>query len=106
MKTYLSRILSASALVMTLIFTAGCATPGAGADPMMMSDLLTERQIQRTIYETPQLAGSRIRVSCLDMAVTLAGNVENSSDKAIAERIAADIDGVTEVINLLSVSSS
>jgi len=92
------------ALVAVSIFAAGCASiPGAGgADTAISGDLLTERKVIRALYNEPNLTGDPISVTCVDGVITLNGTVDSQIEKELAERVAAGIEGVTQVNNGLT----
>lgn len=95
---------NAALLVMlaSLGLLAGCASSGIGSnssEQKMVSDLVTERVITRAFYDEPGLVGANIIVGCVDGIVTLDGTVNNSSQVALAERVARGVEGVVEVRN-------
>ena len=94
------KFLGATLLVAVTAIGAGCQT-STGGDPALVGDLLTERRITRALFDESSLDGSTILVSCVDGVVTLSGTTENQLDKSLAEQIVRNIDGVTNVVNLI-----
>ena len=83
---------------------AGCNTVSAPSAPVstdVTADVLTERKILNAIGSDPGLNATKIGVSCINGIVTLRGNVETALEKELAERIARNVSGVSDVQNLL-----
>lgn len=97
-----SKALCASMLVAMTVLGAGCASTMSSEESAMMADILTERRISAALNAESSLDASTILVSCFDGVVTLAGNVNNALDRALAEQIVLGIDGVQSVNNLIS----
>jgi len=68
-----------------------------------VDDSIITAQTRLAIRLNRRLAGSRIKIKTRRSAVTLYGSVDSPELAELAERIAADIAGVTEVVNQLSI---
>lgn len=106
-------LVKVTSLVVAMAFAAimtGCASVGGGADAVeaasadVAADVNRERTILAAINDDPGLNGQNIGVSCTNGVVTLRGTVQSSLERQLAEKIAAKVDGVTEVRNLLTFS--
>jgi osmotically-inducible protein OsmY len=71
----------------------------------MMSDIATERDVQRAFLKETSLNSSSILVTCFDGVVTLTGSVETAADRAVADRVAKSVAGVNRVVNNLTVNT-
>ena len=97
-----------STVLVAVAFISGCANTNLGSGPdnsAMMSDIATERDVQRAFLNENSLNSSSILVTCFDGVVTLTGSVETSADRAIADRVAKSVAGVSRVVNNLTVNS-
>ena len=98
-------------LLATLGVISGCAATGLSSSStvsereQVVNDLVTERVITRAIYDEPNLADDNIVVGCVNGVVTLGGDVDNGSERTLAENIARGVEGVVEVQNNLVTTS-
>lgn len=79
------------------------------ADPtwwQQVSDLTTTAVVKAKLLANSSTKGLDIRVSTRSDVVVLEGDVSSSQEKQLAELIAGNTDGVTDVENRLRVSSS
>jgi osmotically-inducible protein OsmY len=90
--------------VLALVAASGCAvtrdqqTVGAFVD-----DSVITGQIKSRMAESKDVAASSISVETLNGTVLLSGFAKNSMEKATAEKIARDINGVKSVKNEIAV---
>lgn len=83
-----------------LLTTVGCAvsrdqqTVGAYVD-----DGTITTQVKSRMFENKDVAGSSISVETLNGVVMLSGFAKNATEKATAEKIARDVNGVKSVKN-------
>lgn len=71
-----------------------------------LGDSTTTATVKSKLLWNNSTAGLDIKVSTLDHVVTLEGIVDSGAAKELAERLAADTDGVHEVRNLLEVGDT
>ena len=95
---------AATVTVLALVATAGCAvsrdqqTTGAYID-----DSVITTQIKSRMLSDPAVAGTSISVETLNGTVMLSGFAKSESEKAAAERIARDVNGVKSIKNAIAV---
>lgn len=93
-----SAIAYAAVLAAVLIFAVGCSKKPD--DAKMSSD------IQSKFAQDSGLASKQLTVQANDGVVTVSGNVENTSQRDVAGRLAASEPGVKTVINNLQVGNA
>jgi osmotically-inducible protein OsmY len=76
-----------------------------GVQPLPRPDPWVTMKIQSQYFLDPAVKGHKIDVTTREGVVTLTGNVESEALKRQAERIAADTEGVTRVVNRLTAQS-
>jgi osmotically-inducible protein OsmY len=92
--------LAAAITALALLTTAGCAvsrdqqTTGAYID-----DGTITTQIKSRMLNDPAVAGTSISIETLNGTALLSGFAQSDSEKAAAERIARDVNGVKSVKN-------
>jgi hyperosmotically inducible periplasmic protein len=89
----LSFIALSAALVISL---AGCERRSA-------SDTTVTTAVKNKLAADPTTSAAKIDVDTSNGVVTLSGNVPTAAEKAEAERLARNTQGVTQVINNISV---
>jgi hyperosmotically inducible protein len=101
MRSRTTVVVAAAAVVLA---TAGCAVmrdqQSVGA---YVDDATITTQIKARMYENKDVAGSSISVETLNGTVMLSGFAKNATEKAVAERIARDVNGVKSVRNEIAV---
>ena len=92
--------LAAVAIASSLVMASGCAvtrdqqTAGAYFDDSVITATVKTRML-----DNPDVAGTSITVETLNGTVMLSGFAKSSLEKATAERIARDVEGVKSVKN-------
>ena len=100
----LHRSLFASALAVSVLLTTGCAvsrgqqTPGAYID-----DATITTQVKARMLDSRNVAGTSISVETLNGTVMLSGFAKSAAERAAAERIAPEVNGVRSVKNEIAV---
>ena len=84
------------ALSFAALFTVACGQTDMGITTKVKSRLDTERAVN----------SSQIQVSTKNKVVTLSGPVDSASSKERAVAVARGVDGVTDVVDNLSVSTA
>ena len=85
-------------LILETAVTRGQESVGAYVD-----DATITTQIKSRMVENKDVAASSIRVETLNGTVILSGFAKNALEKATAERIARDVNGVKSVRNEIAV---
>jgi osmotically-inducible protein OsmY len=84
---------------------AGCADQNACPGSGCTTDEQTTAAVSATISAHPDLgAPSQIQVSTINHVVYLTGIVDTGYQRSIAENLAAKTQGVTKVVNSISLS--
>jgi osmotically-inducible protein OsmY len=92
--------LAVAAIASSLVMASGCAvtrdqqTAGAYIDDSVITATVKTRML-----DNPDVAGTSITVETLNGTVMLSGFARNVLEKATAERIARDVEGVKSVRN-------
>jgi hyperosmotically inducible protein len=96
--------LAAAIAAMALLTTAGCAV-GRGQETTgaYIDDGTITTQIKSRMLNDPAVAGTSISVETLNGMVMLSGFAKSDSEKAAADRIARDVNGVKSVKNEIAV---
>ena len=104
MATHFRRILQTVALLTLVCFVASCKTtssPGRQID-----DATIKASVKAKMAADVRLSTlTNIEVNSTNGVVTLAGQVENESDRAQAAAVARSVDGVVRVNNELQVKN-
>lgn len=96
--------LSAAAMALALLATAGCAVSrGQQTAGAYIDDATITTQVKSRMLEDPNVAGTSISVETLNGTVMLSGFAKSAAEKSTAERIARDINGVKSVKNEIAV---
>ena len=96
--------LSAAVMAVALLTTTGCAVSrGQQSTGAYIDDATITTQVKSRMLENPQVAGTSISVETLNGTVMLSGFAKNANEKATAERIARDVNGVKSVKNEIAV---
>jgi len=101
-------IASALALGGCVAAVIGGSGSGTGAAPAARSSAVSPDSritaaVQGRLAADPRLKGLSIAVATRGGAVTLAGTVSSSAQRAAAEQVARTVDGVTSVSNTVTV---
>lgn len=67
-----------------------------------VSDAVLTTRVKTAIATQSELSAIAISVETTDSVVTLTGEVDNDAQVELAERVAADVDGVSRVRNKLT----
>ncbi|WP_425258655.1 BON domain-containing protein [Rubrivivax sp. RP6-9] len=101
--TYRSTAASALA-AWILVAASGCAVQrGQESVGAYVDDTVITTQIKSRMAESPEVAASSISVETLNGTVILSGFAKTTSEKAAAEKIARDVNGVKSVRNEITV---
>ena len=93
-------ICAAVVAAFALLTVSGCAvTRGQETVGAYIDDTTITTQIKSRFYENKQVAGTSIRVETLNGTVILSGFAKDATEKATAEKIARDVNGVKSVRN-------
>lgn len=96
--------LAAAITALALLTTAGCAVSrGQETTGAYIDDGTITTQIKSRMLSDPAVAGTSISVETLNGTVMLSGFAKSESEKAAAERIARDVNGVKSVKNAIAV---
>jgi hyperosmotically inducible protein len=87
--------------VIVLVLSAALAAPAGAATP----DAWITTKIKLALLTTEGVSGTAIKVDTVVGRVTLYGTVHSAEEKAKAEAIARNVDGVQDVRNLLQVAA-
>src|SRR5687768_3604605 len=94
MSTKKQLLLTTAAAVLISLLNAGCGTNDPGITTAVKSKLAAD---ERT-------SAMKIDVDTSQRVVTLTGTVQTEAEKAAAEQVAKNTDGVTSVVNNLVVA--
>ena len=96
--------LAATLMAVALLGVSGCAvTRGQETVGAYIDDTTITTQIKSRFYENREVAGSSIRVETLKGTVILSGFAKSANERATAETIARDVNGVKSVRNEIAV---
>ena len=97
-------ILAAVVATFALLNVSGCAVSrGQETTGAYIDDATITTQIKSRMLENPSVAGTSISVETLNGTVMLSGFAKNATEKATAEKIARDVNGVKSVRNEIAV---
>jgi osmotically-inducible protein OsmY len=92
--------LAAAVTALALLTTAGCAVSrGQQTTGAYIDDATITTQIKSRMLNDPAVAGTSISIETLNGTALLSGFAKSDSEKAAAERIARDVNGVKSVKN-------
>jgi osmotically-inducible protein OsmY len=96
--------LVSAAVIVAMVALSGCAV-GRGQETVgaYVDDTVITTQIKSRMAESKDVAASSISVETLNGTVMLSGFAKNATEKATAERIARDINGVRMVKNEIAI---
>ena len=77
-------------------------TPPGAATPVDVDEQLS-KQVEFTLYQTDAFELKQMVVTTRGSRVRLSGSVRSLAEKLLAERVAKDVKGVTEVVNELEI---
>ncbi|HEY8461432.1 MAG TPA: BON domain-containing protein [Blastocatellia bacterium] len=75
----------------------------AGCESRTATDAAVTTAVKNRLATDPATSGARINVDTANGVVTLSGSVSTAAEKAEAERIARNTQGVTQVVNNINV---
>jgi hyperosmotically inducible protein len=91
---------AAAVLAVSVLLTAGCAVSrGQQTAGAYIDDATITTQVKSRMLDNPNVAGTSISVETLNGTVILSGFAKNANERATAERIARDVNGVRSVRN-------
>ena len=94
------------ALVMLLAFAAGCESMTGRSTGRYIDDKTINAQVKTKLVSEKASNLTRIGVNTVNGVVHLDGVVDSVRDKIMAEELARQVKGVTNVVNQLQVNSS
>ncbi|MDP1647662.1 MAG: BON domain-containing protein [Rubrivivax sp.] len=96
--------ISTAFAVLALVAASGCAvTRDQQSVGAYVDDTVITTQIKSRMAENKEVAASSISVETLNGTVMLSGFAKNATEKATAEKIARDVNGVRAVKNEIAV---
>lgn len=96
--------LSAAMTAVVLLTATGCAvTRGQETVGAYVDDSVITTQIKARFVDSPVVGAAAISVETLNGTVMLSGFAKSSAEKAEAERIAKDVNGVKAVKNEIAI---
>jgi len=96
--------LTTAAMAFAVLITAGCAVSrGQQTTGAYIDDATITSQVKSRMLDNPNVAGTSISVETLNGTVMLSGFAKNATEKATAESIARDVNGVKSVKNEIAV---
>lgn len=99
-------LLAAAVAAVTALTSTGCAvTRGQESVGAYIDDATITTQIKSRFVESKQVDAASIHVETLNGTVMLSGFAKNSTERATAESIARDVNGVRSVKNEIAVRS-
>jgi len=91
-------------MAFAVLITAGCAVSrGQQTTGAYIDDATITSQVKSRMLDNPNVAGTSISVETLNGTVMLSGFAKNATEKATAESIARDVNGVKSVKNEIAV---
>jgi osmotically-inducible protein OsmY len=100
MKTRLLLVLFVSSLVLS-----GCAAFGKCSGESCAADAALTENVTVRFAPYPALAADSIRVQTLHQVVYLTGVVDTDVERLLAVSLAGEVDGVTRVVDSISVNN-
>ena len=95
---------AAAAIALTLVTVTGCAvTRGQQTAGAYIDDSAITASVKTRMLDDARVAGTSITVETLNGTVMLSGFAKSQAEKAAAESIARNVDGVRSVKNEISV---
>ena len=96
--------LSAALTAVVLLTSTGCAvTRGQETVGAYVDDSVITTQIKARFVDSPIVGAAAISVETLNGTVMLSGFAKSGTEKAEAERIAKDVNGVKSVKNEIAI---
>lgn len=89
--------------VPTMPTTVPPVTTRPNAASPVNADEQLAKQVEFALYQTDAFELKYIAVTSRSGRIRLSGNVRNLAEKLLAERVAKDVEGVTEVVNELTI---
>jgi osmotically-inducible protein OsmY len=100
-----TRSITAAGMFMLLGAMAGCATRTASSDSGYKADDQTTAAVDAAISAHPDIGpAGQVRISTINHVVYLTGMVNSGYQRSVAESVAAQTEGVTQVVNSIGVS--
>lgn len=97
-------LLAAAVAAAALLAVPGCAvTRGQESVGAYVDDATITTTIKGRFVENTQVDAASVHVETLNGTVMLSGFAKNSAERAVAERIARDVNGVRAVRNEIAV---
>ena len=104
---HIRHTLAAALAAATLVVLPGCAvTRGQSSVGEYIDDATITTQVKARMVENKQVDAAAISVETLNGTVMLSGFAKNADERAMAESIARNINGVKSVKNEIAVRSA
>jgi osmotically-inducible protein OsmY len=101
---FIRTTLAATVAAIALLSASGCAvTRGQETVGAYVDDATMTTQIKSRFVSNKDVDAASIKVETLNGTVLLSGFAKNATEKAAAERIARDVNGVKSVRNEIAV---
>ena len=98
------KTLIAAAIAVTLLTSAGCAVSrGQQTAGAYVDDSVITASVKTGMLEDDRVAGTSITVETLNGTVMLSGFAKSEAERAAAESIAKNVDGVKVVKNEIAI---
>ena len=98
------KTLIAAAIAVTLLTSAGCAVSrGQQTAGAYVDDSVITASVKTGMLEDDRVAGTSITVETLNGTVMLSGFAKSEAERAAAESIAKNVDGVKVVKNGIAI---
>jgi len=104
---HIRHTLAAALAAATLVVLPGCAvTRGQSSVGEYIDDATITTQVKARMVENKQVDAAAISVETLNGTVMLSGFAKNADERAMAESIARNVNGVKSVKNEIAVRSA
>lgn len=104
MRAFAVRAPALLALVLTVMFAAGCAgTVESRSTGQYIDDAAITTRVKTALFRDEQVSGFQVDVDTFRGRVQLSGFVDTVEQRRRAEQLARSVEGVREVVNNLEV---
>ena len=101
---YIAMGLLATTVTVTTITTTGCShSPYKRSSGEYLDDQTLTARVKSALFADPNVSGFQVNVDAYKGVVSLSGFVDTAAQKARAEDVARQVNGVRQVQNNLSV---
>ena len=104
---YIAMGLLATTVTVTTLTTTGCShSPYKRSSGEYLDDQTLTARVKSALFADPNVSGFQVNVDAYKGVVSLSGFVDTAAQKARAEDVARQVNGVRQVQNNLSVRES